>query len=148
MTANLFVPILEFLINWTLRVIAHMLDQKTCCPCKKENSKSKTVQHFTEVYSGPEFELYIKIANLIMMNYVAFLYGPGMPIFFILAFAYLFLHYSVERLSMAYFYRKPPMYDNKLNNNTLFLLRLGPVIYCLMATWLFSNQQVFRNVVP
>ena len=125
-----------------------MLDQKTCCPCKKENSKSKTVQHFTEVYSGPEFELYIKIANLIMMNYVAFLYGPGMPIFFILAFAYLFLHYSVERLSMAYFYRKPPMYDNKLNNNTLFLLRIGPVIYCLMATWLFSNQQVFRNVVP
>lgn len=100
------------------------------------------------MYSGPEFELYIKIANLIMMNYVAFLYGPGMPIFFILAFVYLFLHYSVERLAMAYFYRKPPMYDNKLNNNTLFLLRLGPILYCLMASWLFSNQQVFRNVVP
>lgn len=49
---------------------------------------------------------------------------------------------------MAYSYQKPPMYDSSLSQKTLDLLRYAPILYIIMATWLFSNQQVFKNVVP
>ena len=40
------------------------------------------------------------------------------------------------------------MYDSSLSQKTLDLLMYAPILYMIMATWLFSNQQVFRNVVP
>ena len=49
---------------------------------------------------------------------------------------------------MAYSYTKPPMYDHRLSQHTLRALAYAPVFYALYAAWLFSNQQVFRNLVP
>lgn len=140
MTANLFVPVFEFFIDWLLLCCRRTVDQRSLCPCNKSKSRAKTVQHFTEVYSGGEFEMHLKLAHLVMMNYCAFLHGPGMPVLFILAFVYTVLHYTVERLSMAYFYRKPPMYSGKITEFTLRLLRFSPLLYTFMALNLFSNQ--------
>jgi hypothetical protein len=47
---------------------------------------------------------------------------------------------------MAYSYQRPPMYDNSINDFTLKLLNWAPLLYSGMAAWIFSNQQVFRNV--
>lgn len=49
---------------------------------------------------------------------------------------------------MAYSYTKPPMYDSRLSQHTLKALAYAPVFYAIYAAWLFSNQQVFRNLVP
>ena len=49
---------------------------------------------------------------------------------------------------MAYSYKKPPMYDATLSQKTLNALGFAPIFYFLMSIWLFSNQQVFKNVVP
>ena len=139
-------PIIEFLAAWVSVLLPRMKDQRTCCPCNKKNSKSKTIHHFMETYSGPDFEYSHKMAHMVMMIFSAFLYGPGMPILFVLCLLYLIINYSVERLSLAYFYRKPPMFDSSLNMKTLSLLRQAPIFYTIMSIWLFSNQQVFRNV--
>lgn len=49
---------------------------------------------------------------------------------------------------MAYSYKKPPMYDTDLIQKTLDVIGMAPVFYFAMSIWLFSNQQVFKNVVP
>ena len=81
------------------------------------------------------------------MTYVTFLFGPGMPILFPIAFLNLLSLYVTERLCMAYVHQRPPIYTTALNDQVLRLLARAPVLYVCVAAWLYSNQQVFRNTV-
>ena len=40
------------------------------------------------------------------------------------------------------------MYDSRLSHHTLNALGYAPIMYAWTAAWIFSNQQVFRDVVP
>lgn len=79
--------------------------------------------------------------------YVTFLFGPGLPILFPIAYFSLLGLYIVERLMMAYSYRKPPMTGTVTNQTVMKMLLGAPIVYCCMAMWLFSNRQVFENKV-
>ena len=48
---------------------------------------------------------------------------------------------------MYYSYRKPPMYDDKMNSNIILLLYSGPVVFMGVGAWAFSNQMIFQNRV-
>lgn len=81
------------------------------------------------------------------MTYVTFLFGPAMPILFPIGLLSLLSLYVTERLSMAYAYKRPPIQDQDVNNVVLRVLIFAPFLYILVAAWLYSNQQVFRDTV-
>ena len=68
------------------------------------------MQAFVDTYAGPEFTLHYKYSYILVVVYVTFLYGAGLPVLFPIAFFSLLGLYIVERLMMAYSYRMPPMY--------------------------------------
>ena len=47
--------------------------------------------------------------------FVTFTFGAGLPILFPLGFVSLLLFYTVERLMIAYSYRKPPRFNSLPN---------------------------------
>jgi hypothetical protein len=49
-----------------------------------------------------------------MLNviFVTFTYGMAIPLLFPIAFIYFAVSNIVERLALAYSYRKPPMFDD------------------------------------
>ena len=75
------------------------------------------------------------------------LFGPAIPVLFPITLITLIVFYLVERFMLAYSYRKPPMYDESINKNTITLLSISPILYSISASWFFSNQQIFKNVV-
>jgi len=79
--------------------------------------------------------------------FMCFMYGPIMPLVFPVGLLALSVLYSVERLMIAYSYCKPPMIDTDIIANTVFVMRLAPVLYYLVAMWAFSSQVVFQNHV-
>ena len=85
---------------------------------------------------------YAFIINVIFM---AFLFGPGLPLLFPLALCCLVSHYVTESLSMAYVYKKPAMYDERIHEHALRVLTIMPAVYCFNAAWVYSNQAVFRE---
>lgn len=99
------------------------------------------------IYEGPEFSIHWKYAVIMNNVFVSFFYGPAMPILFPMALLSLVILYSCERLQVAYFYKKPPLYDQTINTYTINLLFTAPLLYSGMGAWVFSNQQVFRNTV-
>lgn len=46
---------------------------------------------------------------------------------------------------MVYYHRKPPMYDETLNNNSVFFLKWGGFFYAAIAYWMIANRQMFNN---
>ena len=142
-------PVLEFFMYWGIRLLYRMLDQKTLLPKYKPGMKThcKTIQAFDEIYSGPEFTLHYKYSYILVWVFVCFTFGAGLPMLFPLGFLALFLFYSIERLMIAYSYRKPPMFNSKANQRVLETMWWAPMLYCINGAWTFSNQQLFRNKV-
>lgn len=124
---------------------------KNGCPClgckKSVKTSTKTLNAYTALYSGPEFDIHYQYSNILVITWVTFLFGPGLPILFPLAFLGMIILYCTNRLTLAYFHRRPPVYDQRLNETTLYLLRFAPLLYTFMGAWVYSNQQTFRNKV-
>jgi len=75
------------------------------------------------------------------------IYGPGIPVLFPIGLVALIILYFVERFSMAYYYRIPPNYDDDLNYTMLRDLLWFPILYAGIGFWMFTNCQIFGNVV-
>lgn len=116
-------PVIEFFFFWLLKWVKLVIDQRRlCCPNNPYRTNQKTIAGFEELYSGPEFEIHYKYAYIIDVVFLTCLFGPSMPIFFPIAFFAIFLQYTVERLMIAYWYKRPPIYDARLNRSALYLL--------------------------
>ena len=70
---------------------------------------------YEAIYSGPLFHVHYRLAFIVNIIYITFLFGAGCPILFPIALAGLIINYVSERLRMAYSYTKPPMYDSRLS---------------------------------
>ena len=112
MTINIFMPAIDFGMFWCIRYYKRVKDQKRCIPGNYMKTRVKTVQEFAEIYSGNEFFIHYKYSYIITVVYIAFIFGPILPVLFPIAFVSLGCMYVVEKLAMAYSYKKPPMYDN------------------------------------
>ena len=79
--------------------------------------------------------------------YVTFLFGAGLPILFPIAYVSLLGFYITEKLCMAYSNRIPPMFTAEANQATMKILMGAPILYFAVGAWMFSNQQIFKNSV-
>jgi hypothetical protein len=79
--------------------------------------------------------------------FVSMFYGFGMPIFFTLTLISFIVSYFVDKVVVALYYRKPPMYDDTLNINTVYFLKWGGFFYIAIGFWNLTNLQMFKNVV-
>ena len=140
MTFNIAMPIIDFMVGWFKRYLLRAWDQKKIIPGEYIQPQSTSIQTFVELYSGDEFKIHIKYAYILTVCFTAFFYAPGIPYLFLIAAASLCCLYFVEKMAMAYGYKKPPMYDNEHNILVLRMLAFAPVLYAMNALWVFSNQ--------
>jgi hypothetical protein len=84
-----------------------------------------------------------------MLNviFVTFTYGMAIPLLFPIAFIYFAVSNIVERLALAYSYRKPPMFDDQLNRAALSYLKVAPLFMMLFGYWSLGNNQIFGDLV-
>lgn len=75
------------------------------------------------------------------------MFGPGIPILFPLALLYVLTNESMMRLQIAFLCKKPFNYDKKLIKTFMKHCAILPVLYASYAIWMFSNRQIFDNVV-
>lgn len=76
---------------------------------------------------------------------VTFTFGFGIPILFPIAAIALGVLYRVEKISMYYSYRKPPMYDKEVTQLITKTLRLAPALYLSVGYIMITNQQLLSN---
>ena len=132
---------------WGIRLLYRMIDQRSLCPTDQRKTHCKTPQAFEEIYAGTPFDLSYKYSYILVVTYVTFLFGAGIPILFPIAYLSLLGFYIVERVMMAYSYRTPPMFGTETNQQTMKALLGAPIFYCCFAAWMYNNQQVFENKV-
>jgi hypothetical protein len=71
------------------------------------------------------------------------MYGMIMPILFPIALFGIINMYVVEKLCLAYYYKQPPNYDEKLQASVQSKLCYAPILMFAMGYWGMSNRQMF-----
>ena len=149
---NAIFPPLEVLLDWIIKHFKQRYDRGAlfrccCCKSKKRTTRQKTLYGYKNLYSGPDFEIHYKYAQMLTITYVTFLFAPGLPIMFPIALLAMLILYATNRLQLAYFNKKPPCYSNSMNDTTVVFLKFAPMFYVVVGAWLYSNQQTFYNQV-
>jgi len=80
-----------------------------------------------------------------VLVFVAFTHGIAIPILWPICLFGIFNNYFFERIALAYYYKQPPLFDNRLNSKALSILQLPPVIMLILGYWYLGNRQMFFN---
>jgi len=137
-------PYLEMVIFGGLWNLYKVLD-KSCCCFEKHKTKATTPFKFISLYAGPAYLMHFKYSSILTQVYISFMYGLFIPILFPIAAFGIFNMYMVEKFALLYYYRKPPMYDDKLQNDALDVLKYAPVAMFVMGYWALGNTAIFFN---
>ena len=91
------------------------------------------------MYSGRAHEIHYKYSTIQATVLICFIFGPGMPILFIFGFGIMSVMYIVEKWSLARYYRQPPNYSEKMNQDVIDVIAFGPMLYALFGLLFFNN---------
>ena len=140
MIIQIFIPIGTLLLNMFLIWLRKFRDSGCSKDSARPNTKSTTVQKFIKVFAGPEVTLDFRYSNIIYQVYIAFTYGLALPVLFPIVMLSMTSLMICEKLQFAYFYRKPPIFGNNLNQRGLNLIIYAPVAMMLMGYWMLGNR--------
>lgn len=113
MLITVIMPVIEALIEKILLTIERCHD-RGCCPKDKYVTSQTSIQEYIELYSGISHMVHYGYSSMLVIVFVTFMFGFGIPILFPIATASLFILYRVEKYMMYYFYRLPPMYEERI----------------------------------
>lgn len=157
-------PIMELVIGFFTRTLKAMLDTGfPCCPRMHEyedygdeddlpavarKTKKTTVYQYVELYVGPIYLPHSKYAQIMLIIWIAFMFGCFIPLMWIVAFIALVIFVLLETFMLTYVYRKPPMFDAALDVKANGLLRYAPILTFAVGYWAHGNMQMFHNQPP
>jgi len=98
-----------------------------------------------ELYSGPDIMMNFKYSNVMNIILCAFTHGVALPILWPITLFGIINNYAFERIALAYYYKQPPLFDNRLNAKALNILQSCPVIMMCLGYWYLGNRQMFFN---
>lgn len=151
MLINSIYVYLGFVMQAGMMILFRSLD-KGCANfwyCRTtDQTKAKTIQQYVNIYAGPPHLMHFKYATCMNTIYTCFMYGLAMPVMFPIGCLTFLNIYIVEKLCVAYWYQKPPMYGPELNDAALGMMRWAPLAYFLFGYWIMGQKQIFNNVTP
>ena len=92
------------------------------------------------MYAGPDVAMPLRYSSLLNLIYVTFAFGIGIPMLFPICCIGIVVMYICERLQFAWFYKKPPMMGNVLNENSLGILMKAPIGMAIIGYYMLGNR--------
>ncbi|CDW90155.1 UNKNOWN [Stylonychia lemnae] len=139
-------PAIEFAYGYPMKVAFRLLDSG----CKKggpKKTKKNTIQQYVNLYAGPDHLLHFKYSSVMNVTFVTFMYGLALPLLFPIALLAFLVLYITEKLTITYYYKKPPMYDQKMNEAAIGILKWAPFFMMIFGFWQLGNMQIFSHEI-
>ena len=126
--------VIGYVQPWVFR----MLDSKWTSD--SYNTQKKNMNLYIDLYSGPDFLIHFRYSVLLNIAFVCMMYGLGIPFLFFIAFLSFVFLWVTERYLIAYYFKLPPSFDDKLTKNALAILKWAVVFFLAFGYWMMSNK--------
>lgn len=150
MMINAFYVYIDFGISFATSALFRALDQgfSTYFCCKKEKTtKALTIQAYVNLYAGPQHSMAYRYSAILVTSWICLMYGVCMPIMFPIGALTYMNYYIADRFLVAYYFRRPPVYDEKLQRMSLTMMKYAPILMFFFGYWCLGNMQIFSNTI-
>ena len=96
------------------------------------------------MYTGPQPDMDFKYASMVVILFVTFLYGSGIPSLYIVALANFFVTYWVDKYLVLTYYSKPAFLDESLALRILSLFKFAIILHLIGGILMYANS----NILP
>ena len=138
MIINVIMPVVESLIEILTKSLERCAD-RGCCPKTGYETNKTGTWEYIELYAGIDHLFHYGYSTVLVTVFVTFMFGFGIPILFPIATCVIMVLYRVEKFSLYYFYKRPPMYDQRTTVKICQTMRLAPALYLICGYWMLSN---------
>ena len=83
--------------------------------------------------------MHFKYSGILNVLFVCFMYGLAIPMLFPISLMAFTVLYTMEKLTITYFFRQPPMFDEKLNESAISKMKWAPIFMMFFGYWCLSN---------
>ncbi len=102
---------------------------------------------YVDLYSGPDYPIYVKFGVNCFVMYLTMMYSLGMPLLFPVGALTFAVVWILERIMVCYVCVLPPAMDDTLVKNSVKMFRWAALIYLFVGYWMISNPKYFDNEV-
>lgn len=92
------------------------------------------------LYGGPDHLMAPKYSALLNTMCVCMMYALCIPELLWVAALTFMIYYLTDKFLITYYYKRPPMYDDKLNTTALEMMKFAPIIMCFFGYWCMGNM--------
>lgn len=81
------------------------------------------MQEYVDLYGGKPFYIEVSYSNIMKIIFITAMFGTGIPILYPICALNMFVLFITEKYYFAYYYKRPPMFNNMISDNTLKWLK-------------------------
>ena len=111
----------------------------------KSISRMYIQSDYEELYVGAEFLLDSRLAQIIAVVWVTFIYSPALPLLLPLAVVNFSIIYWVDKTLVLRFFRTPKNYDERIINKQISYLKLTFPFHLIGGLFFLSNNGILQS---
>lgn len=117
--------------------------------CSFNTKKTRKIiqSEYEDLYTGPEFILHVRYAQVLATIFVTLTYSAGIPMLYALNFVILFIQYWVDKWLVFNYYRKTAYFSRHLSKSVVDLLKYAVVIHFLFGFMSYSYPYIWKSRV-
>mmetsp|Transcript_26165 Transcript_26165/g.29977 ORF Transcript_26165/g.29977 Transcript_26165/m.29977 type:complete len:1296 (-) Transcript_26165:170-4057(-) len=140
---NVFTPHMAAIAIYAYRAVGRCLDRG----CTRDPSRTKKMmqEEYEQLYTGPEFLIEYRYAQILTAVYVCMMYSSGIPFLYVAAFLTFILTYWIDKLLILRMYKTPPKLDDKVQATARGMLPLAAIIHLIMGIWMYGNTSILTT---
>jgi hypothetical protein len=96
MVIGMFMPVIEFLINYSLKTVLRCLDRKF--KSDQYVSQKKSIQLYIDTYAGPDYLIHYRFSSIMNTVFVCLMFGTALPMLFPIGLLSFIILYISERV--------------------------------------------------
>lgn len=110
-------------------------------------TKQPSQADYEELYTGPEFILQIRLAQLLSVIYISLTFSSGLPIIYLICTVYFFITYWVDKIVLLRYCRLTPHYSKYVTGAMIKLMPYAALSHFLFGFVIMSNPNILRSEI-
>lgn len=113
--------------------------------CRRRITRQIIQSDYEDLYTGPEFLIQVRLAQLLTLIFVTLTYSSGMPLLYLVTGASLFVTYWSDKVLVLRYYRKTIINSPELITSFVSLLPWAIVTHALFGGMIYSYPQLLKS---
>lgn len=142
---QIFIPHFGLIVLSLKMFILRCWDRK--CTLNARKTRKITQTEYEDLYTGPEFILHLRFAQVLSMIYVCITYSSCLPILYPVAFLSLFVTYWTDKFLLLRYFRVANQFTAENSKIMVTLMPYAVIFHYIVGLFSFSFPEIMQSSV-